>query len=247
MAYFDHSDTYLRSFPTTGILLADICHAQLDEYLADRTLSPRTCSSHVLPKTHLRANRLSQHPAFHLLEPVYESAQCLKQCALDAELRLAVTELTCLIWNYRHFPPNCRTLEDAIGATFPARNWLRFIPNAPKRLAEQDFGALMLVAHWETFFFLILNMASLDEYAFFVKDREITISNLLQRLVNPLPIPGRGTGITGPIGATDLKQQSLRERVRLKWVSLAQATLEACRSCENMPAHPFQLNVIVNN
>lgn len=98
----------------------------------------------------------------------------------------------------------------------------------------------MLIAHWETFFFLILNMASLDDYAFFMKDRETSISNLLQRLAKPLP---KDTMIAGPMETVDLKQRSLKEKVKLNWVSLAQATLEACSSREYTAAHPFPLNV----
>lgn len=203
---------------------------QLDERLSGQASNACTGASISLRKMRSSTETMSKHPAFELLDALYDSVQCLKQCSLDAELHLATTELACLIWNYRHFPPRCNTLEDAIGATFAARNWLRFIPDAPRRLASQDFGAQILIAHWETFFFLILNMASLDEHAFFLKDRETSIKNLLQRF------HGHDSGqhensmeacLTNK--GDDLKQQRLNEKVRLKWIALAQSTLQICR------------------
>lgn len=203
---------------------------QLDEYLSNRSSTTPTAISCVPRGERFSAHMTSGHPAFDLLDALYDSVQAFKQCPLDPELRLAAKELACLIWNHRHFPPRCNTIEDAIATTFAARNWVRFIPDAPKRLASQDFGAQMLIAHWETFYYLILNMASLDEHAFFLKDREMGISNLLQQFASH-ESRHQDISLGQPLTKiADPKQHALHERVRLKWTALAQSTLLVCRS-----------------
>lgn len=86
-----------------------------------------------------------------LLDNMIESLHDLSRCRLDADLKAAVKDLYNFIHNIRHLPWRCQSLEDQLSTMFPIRNWLRFVPRAPTKLAAGgDFLLYLYLANYET-------------------------------------------------------------------------------------------------
>lgn len=159
-----------------------------------------------------------------LLDRLQSSIQYLaRRCKDDDELCAAVTEFGCLVWNCLHFPLQCRSLEDALGTMYPARSWLRFIPNATIRLAGPDpLVMLLILAHWELFTYIMLKMVSFDVRALLMEEREISVSNLLHCLSGASVFPQE------PFDAVDVRISGQRNKSHLKWVAVAESSLQWC-------------------
>lgn len=159
----------------------------------------------------LKPNQLPEAQGHRLLDQLQSSIQYLaRRCKDDDELRAAVAELGCLVWNCLHFPLHCRSLEDALGTMYSARRWLRFIPDDTSRLAGCDPLVMSILAHWEFFTYIMLRMVPFDVRALSMKEREGSVSNLLHCLSDASVFPQE------PFDTVDVRKPGQRNKARLK-------------------------------
>ncbi|KAF2995062.1 hypothetical protein E8E13_002082 [Curvularia kusanoi] len=194
----------------------------LDRSLSQRdpgTINPVIWSTQSLPKP----DQLPEAQGHQLLDQLQRSTQYLaRRCKDDDELRAAVTELGCLVWNCRHFSLQCSSLEDALGTMYAARSWLRFVPNAASRLAARHPLVMLVLAHWELLTYIMLTMVSYDVRALSMQERERSVISLLGCLSDASLLQQQ------PIDAVNVRISNQHNRSRLKWVAIAELTLRSC-------------------
>lgn len=173
-------------------------------------------------------NNVPARQSRDLLDDLFASAQSLGKCTLDLELRSALTELNCVIRNYQHFPLTIVNEVDAIGIAFPARNWLRTIPQAPARLANGDSLVLLLLAHWEVLNLVVMDMIPLDDPVLSLRERQRSVANLLHRFEHPI-IARPSTEPQVGLSQAERKVHQMQERARVDWIHVARASLVACQ------------------
>lgn len=66
----------------------------------------------------------------------------------DAELDRTVSELRNFVRNASR-PQPIPSEDSQLAALFPIRNWLQWMPHAPYRLADQEPGTILVLAHHE--------------------------------------------------------------------------------------------------
>ncbi|KAF7670950.1 hypothetical protein GT037_010914 [Alternaria burnsii] len=170
-----------------------------------------------------KPDQVPETQGHQLLDQLQRSTHYLaRRCKDDEELRAAVTELGCLVSNFRHFSLQYSSLEDALGTMYAARSWLRFVPNATSRLAARDPLVILVLAHWELLTYIMLTMVSCDVRALSMQERERSVINLLRCLSDASLLQQQ------PINAVNVRIANQHNKARLKWVAIAELSLQSC-------------------
>ncbi|KAH8621477.1 Zn(2)-Cys(6) zinc finger domain protein [Alternaria alternata] len=195
---------------------------QLDRSLSQRdpeTIDPKMQNF----QSPSKPDQVPETQGHQLLDQLQRSTHYLaRRCKDDEELRAAVTELGCLVSNFRHFSLQYSSLEDALGTMYAARSWLRFVPNATSRLAARDPLVILVLAHWELLTYIMLTMVSCDVRALSMQERERSVINLLRCLSDASLLQQQ------PINAVNVRIANQHNKARLKWVAIAELSLQSC-------------------
>lgn len=149
---------------------------------------------------------------------ITEALAELSRCKLDVELRAAVKDLSNFIYNIRHLPLGSRSRQEQLSAMFPIRNWLRFVPRAPKQFAAGgDFPLYLYLASYETTMLVMGSVLPCVGIPLAIEERRACVGRIRNFLRGRIP----------HAAGCDAVDTARVYKAYVRWISVAERAIKA--------------------